>query len=183
MPPKRTRPVPLLVALAVTPAHYNSGAPHTAEEVIAAKVIGASRHEQSDTFFAHTTSDDGSASSVLRDFVKWLVHHTDKPVCVVVGLDKFASTALGRMICLSGLHLRVLDLASMAAGQGVDLVMAVEITTNVSHGVVEDASGHIPPRDEVDFIVGQLKDRFTQLLPVTMRRKIHQNRKRMARVG
>lgn len=178
MPPKRRRPTPLLIALAVTPAHYNSGVPHNADEVIAAKVIGVPRRKESDTFFSHTTNREGSASLVCQDFVRWIVHHTEYPVCVVVGLEKFSNTALGRAICLSGLHLKVQDLASMAGGQALDLNMFIEIADTISHGVVHPTDGHVPPREEVDFIEAQLKERFPGLLPLAMRQRLHKERKK-----
>jgi|GEM_PF-2079016 len=178
MPPKRRRPLPLLVALAVTSAHHNSGAPHNAEEVIAAKVICSGNRTDSDTFFSHTTNREGSVPLVCQDFVKWLVRHTESPVCVVVGLDKFSNTALGRAICLAGCHLKVLDLASFAAAQALDLNMAIQMVDTVNHGVVRVNDGHIPPREEVDFIEAQLKERFVQLLPLAMRRKMHNARQR-----
>lgn len=178
MPPKRKRPLPLLIALAVTPAHHNSGAPDNAEEVIAAKAIGAARRKYSDTFFSHTTNREGSVSLVCQDFIRWIVHHTDSPVCVVVGLDKFSNTALGRAICLSGLHLKVQDLASMAGGQAPDLNMLIEIADTISNGVVHPTEGHIPPRQEVDFIEAQLKERFHDLLLPAMRYLMHKKVKK-----
>lgn len=179
MPPKRRRPSPLLVALAVTPAHHNSGVPHNAEEVIAAKVFCDSRRLHSDTFFSHTTNKEGSTFLVAQDFVKWLVHHTESPVCVVIGLDKFSNTALGRVICLSGQHLRVLDLASIAAGQALDLFMAIQVVDTINHCVVRARDGHIPPREEVDFIEAQLKERFPSLLPLSVRRRLQKPRRKL----
>lgn len=176
MPPKRRRPTPLLIALAVTSAHY--GAPHSAEEVIAAKAIGAARRKYSDTFFSHTTNKEGSVPLICQDFVRWIIHQTDSPVCVVVGLEKFSNTALGRAICLSGLHLRVQDLASMAGGQALDLNMLIEAADTIGHGVVHLKDGHIPPRQEVDFIETQLKERFKGLLPLALRRQMHKKAKK-----
>lgn len=180
MPPKRRRPTPLLIALAVTPAHYNSGVPHNADEVIAAKAICSGRRAESETFFSHTTNKEGSVPLVCQDFVKWLVRHTESPVCVVVGLDKFSNTALGRAIASSGHHLKVLDLASLAAAQALDLNMAISMVDTISHGVVHPQDGHIPPRDEVDFIVAQLKERFQGLLPLALRRQLHRPRRKSA---
>lgn len=170
--------MPLFIALAVTSAHHNSGAPHSAEEVIAAKVIGAERRHQSDTFFSYTTNKEGSAFMVAQDFVKWLVHHTENPVCVVVGLDKFSNTALGRVICLSGQHLRVLDLVSMSAGGALDLDMVIMIADTINHSVVHPKEGHMPPRQEANFIAGYLKDRFKSLLPVAIRLRLNKKRKK-----
>ncbi|MEI6345754.1 MAG: hypothetical protein WCO79_00745 [bacterium] len=170
MPPKKKRPTPLLVALAVTSAHNIRDVPPSAVEVIAAKVIGGSRLK-TDTFYQHTTNIGGSALLVAQDFVKWLVHHTESPLCVVVGLERFANTALGRMIGSCGQHLKVYDLASMVSGQALDLAMVIEITENIAHGAIDATGGHIPPRREVDFIEAQLKERFKGLLPLTMRKR------------
>ncbi len=179
MPPKRKWPTPLFIALAVTPAHHNSGVPHNAEEVIAAKVFCDSRRQHSDTFFSHTINKEGSTFLVAQDFVKWLVHHTESPVCVVIGYEKFSNTALGRTINSSGQHLRVLDLASMAAGQALDLPMAIQMVDTINHCVVRARDGHIPPREEVDFIEVQLKERFPTLLPLSVRRGLQKPRRKL----
>lgn len=176
MPSKNKRPSPYLIALVVTSAHHNSGAPVHADEVIAAKAIGVSRRKRSDTFFSYSTNKEGSAFQVSLDFVEWLISHTESPVCVVVGLDKFSNTAIGRMICLSGCHLRVLDLASLASGAAADLGMLMSITDTICHDVADPKDGHIPPRREAEFIEAQLKERFVRFLPLAMRRQMHKAR-------
>lgn len=181
MPPKKEQLPPLLVALAVTVAHHNSGFPKKAAEVVAAKVIGVSRSQYSDTFSAYATNEEGSVIHIVEQFVGWLICHTENPVCVIIDQQKFSHTDLGRMICLMGRHLQVLDLVPMAAGQALDLTMAIQIANTINHGVVRALDGHIPPHEEVDFIEAQLKERFKGLLPVAMRRRLNKDLMRPVR--
>ena len=170
MPPRRKRKKPLFVALAVTAAHGNSAAPYNAEEVIAAKVICPRGRMQSETFFAYTTNKEGSTALICQDFIRWIIHHTDSPVCVVVGLDKFSNTSIGRMLCLSGCHITLLDLSSMLGGMADKIENVLSIVVKVNHVVAGD-NGHIPPREEANFIERKVKKYFPNMIPPSLRRR------------